>query len=78
MQTYMLTSRAEKFPSDKCICYEITRVKRYYQDVIPRNMPNEFRSHFRLSRETFETLCTRIANCAALYILRKLIVMSFH
>ena len=28
-------------------------------------MPDEFRSHFRLSRETFENLCTRIANCAA-------------
>jgi hypothetical protein len=26
---------------------EITRVKRYYQDVIPRYMPDEFRSHFR-------------------------------
>jgi hypothetical protein len=28
-------------------------------------MPDEFRSHFRLSRETFENLFTRIANCAA-------------
>ena len=43
---------------------EITRVKRYYKDVVPRYMPDEFRSHFRLSRETFENLCARIANCA--------------
>ena len=47
-------------------------------------MPDEFRSHFRLSRETFENLCTRIANCAAfkkptgptLYILRKLYLFT--
>jgi hypothetical protein len=27
-------------------------------------MPDEFRSHFRLSRETFENLSERIAECA--------------
>ena len=47
-------------------------------------MPDEFRSHFRLSREAFVKLCTGIANCAAfkkptgptLYILRKLYLFT--
>ena len=43
---------------------EVTRVKRYYEDVIPKYMPDEFRSHFRLSGETFENLSERIAECA--------------
>ena len=47
-------------------------------------MPDEFRSHFKLSRETFENLCMRIENCAAirkptgptLYIIRKLYLFT--
>ena len=47
--------------------HEIARVKRYHHDVIPTYVTAEFRSHFRLSRETFENLCTRnkTADCAA-------------
>ena len=37
--------------------HEIARVKRYHKEA--RYVTAEFRSHFRLSRETIEDLCTR-------------------
>ena len=42
---------------------DVTRIENYYENVIPRYMPDEFRSHFRLTRESFDYLSMRIANC---------------
>ena len=42
---------------------DVTRIENYNENVIPRYMPDEFRSHFRLTRESFDYLSMRIANC---------------
>ena len=39
---------------------EIPRCKNYFEHVIPQYLPEEFQSHFRITREAFELLCNQL------------------
>jgi hypothetical protein len=40
---------------------DIPRVENYYEVTIPRYSPDDFKSHFRLTRETFQSTCQRLS-----------------
>lgn len=39
----------------------IPRIENYYELTIPRYSPDDFKMHFRLTRETFEATCLRLS-----------------
>ena len=41
---------------------DIGRVADYYEATIPRYSPDDFKTHFRLSRETFQSTCDRLSS----------------
>ncbi|CAC5420667.1 unnamed protein product [Mytilus coruscus] len=39
----------------------IPRIENYYELTVPRYSPDDFKMHFRLTRATFESTCSRIS-----------------
>ena len=41
----------------------VNRIENYFEVTIPRYSPDDFRSHFRLTRESFDNLTQKISEC---------------
>ena len=49
------------FSAASCFMWRnLARIAGYFEETIPRYLPDEFKHHFRMTKETFEILCREI------------------